>query len=134
LGRSKTRYVKEHYREVKVRREFYEELRRLAEERGLSVPALVEEVFKHYTAPSIPAHTGPSTGHNTGPGRPRKPVRVSLWPSDPFWYLIRVGEGFHAAEISLNAVQLTKLCNAGLLAEEACVKAQEVARRGSEQA
>jgi hypothetical protein len=60
LGKAKTRYVKAHYKEVKVRRDFYEELRRLAGERGLSVPALLEEMFKQYTAPSTGAHTGPS--------------------------------------------------------------------------
>jgi hypothetical protein len=60
LGKAKTRYVKAHYKEVKVRRDFYEELRRLAEERGLSVPALIEDIFKHYTGPSTPAHTDPS--------------------------------------------------------------------------
>jgi hypothetical protein len=60
LGKAKTRYVEKHYKKVKVRRDFYEELKRLAEERGLSVPALLEELFKHYTGPSMPAHTGPS--------------------------------------------------------------------------
>jgi hypothetical protein len=60
LGKAKTRYVKEHYKEVKIRRDFYEELRKLAEERGLSVPALIEDMFKSYTAPSIPDHTAPS--------------------------------------------------------------------------
>jgi len=60
LGKAKTRYVKTRYKEVKVRRDLYEELRRLAEERGLSVPALIEEMFKHFTGPSMPAHTAPS--------------------------------------------------------------------------
>jgi hypothetical protein len=59
-------------------------------------------------------------------------VQVSLWPNDPFWYLIRVGEGLYATEISLNLTQLSKLCTTGLLAEEVCVKAQEVAKRGPE--
>jgi hypothetical protein len=152
LGKAKTRYVREHYREVKVRRDFYGELRRLAEARGLSVPALIEEMFKSYTGPSMscdaapsnPPPTGPSTSADTAPSMPVRtipskvapsgPVQVTLWQNDPFWYLIRVGEGPHAVEISLNLVQLTKLCNTGLLAGEVCVKAQEVARRGPEQA
>jgi hypothetical protein len=53
LGKAKTRYVKAHYKEVKVRRDFYEDLRKLAEEKGLSVPSLIEEMFKQYTAPSM---------------------------------------------------------------------------------
>jgi predicted DNA-binding ribbon-helix-helix protein len=48
LGKAKTRYIKEHYREVKLRREFYEELRKLAESRGLSIPELIRELYKHY--------------------------------------------------------------------------------------
>jgi hypothetical protein len=136
LGKAKTRYVKEHYKEVKVRRGFYEELRRLAEAEGLSVSNLIEEMFKHYTAPSNTPSTAPSMPARTVPSMvtPSKPVQVTLWQNDPFWYLIRVGEGLHAVEISLNSVQLTRLCNTGLLAEEVCVKAQEVARRGPEQA
>jgi hypothetical protein len=148
LGKAKTRCVKEHYREVKVRRGFYEELRRLAEGRGLSVPALIEEVFKRCAAPSTATYTGPSIPARAAPGNPpsaapstpartdpskatpSKPAQVSLWQEDPLWYLIRVGEGPHAVEISLNRLQLAKLCNAGLLAEEVCAKAREAAKRG----
>jgi hypothetical protein len=130
LGKAKTRYVKAHYKEVKVRRDFYEELRRLAEERGLSVPALIEEMFKHYTAPSTGCSTGPSIPAHTAPSKatPSKPVQVTLWPSDPFWYLIRVGEGLYATEVSLNRIQMSKLCATGLLAEEVCEKAGELQR------
>jgi hypothetical protein len=60
LGKAKTRYVKAHYKEVKLRKEFYEDLRKLAVEKGLSISALIEDMFKHYTGPSMPAHTGPS--------------------------------------------------------------------------
>ena len=140
LGKAKTRYVKERYREVKVRRGFYEDLRRLAEERGLSVPALIEEMFKQHVAPSTPAHVAPSTATHTRPSTPArttpggvapaKPAQVSLWQEDPLWYLIRVGEGPRAVEISLNRLQLAKLCDAGLLAEEVCAKAREAAKRG----
>jgi hypothetical protein len=132
LGKAKTRYVREHYKEVKVRRDFYEELRRLAEARGLSVPNLVEEMFKHYTAPSNTPSTVPSVPPRTAPSTvtPPKPVQVTLWQNDPFWYLVRVGEGPHAVEISLNLVQLAKLCNTGLLAEEVCAKAREAAEQG----
>jgi hypothetical protein len=132
LGKAKTRYVKEHYKEVKVRRDFYGELRRLAEAKGLSVPALIEEVFKSCTAPSNTPYTAPSMPARTAPSTvtPSKPVQVALWQNDPFWYLVRVGEGPHAVEISLNLVQLAKLCNTGLLAEEVCAKAREAAKQG----
>ena len=116
MGKAKTRYIKTHYKEVKIRRDLYEELLKLAVEKGLSVPALIEEMFKHYTAPSTGTHTAPSKTL-------QKPVQVTLWPNDPFWYLIRVGEGLYATEISLNIIQMTKLCNTGLLAAEVCEKA-----------
>jgi hypothetical protein len=41
---------------------------------------------------------------------------------DYFWWTIRVGEGFNAIEISLNNIQLRKLCQAKLLAQEVCEK------------
>ena len=123
LGKAKTRYVREHYREVKVRRGFYEDLRRLAEERGLTVPALIEEMFKQCAAPGAAARAAPA-----GPA-PAKPVQVSLWQEDPLWYLIRAGEGPRAVETSLNRLQLAKLCDAGLLAEEVCAKAREPAKQ-----
>jgi hypothetical protein len=128
LGKAKTRYIKTHYKEVKIRRDLYEELLKLAVEKGLSVPALIEEMFKHYTAPSTGTHTAPSIPAHTAPSRVvlSRPVQVSLWQNDPFWYLIRVGEGLYATEISLNTIQLSKLCTTGLLAEEVCEKAGRV--------
>jgi hypothetical protein len=126
LGKAKTRYVKEHYKEVKVKKDFYEDLRRLAEERGLSVPALIEEMFKQYTAPSMPAHTAPRYTQNITQGRGLQldlitvPVRITK--EDYMWWTIRVGEGFNTIEISLNNIQLRKLCQAKLLAQEVCEK------------
>jgi hypothetical protein len=103
LGKAKTRYVKEHYKEVKVRRDFYEELRKIAEGKGLSVPALIEEMFKQYTAPSMPRG-------------------VEVRKRDYFWWTIRVGEGWNAIETDLNNIQLRKLCQARLLVKEVCEK------------
>jgi hypothetical protein len=126
LGKAKTRYVKAHYKEVKVRRDFYEELRKLAEDRGLSVPALIEDMLKHYTAPSKPAHTAPRYTQNITQGRGLQldvitvPVRITK--ENYMWWTIRVGEGFNAIEISLNNIQLRKLCQAKLLAQEICEK------------
>jgi predicted DNA-binding ribbon-helix-helix protein len=50
VAKAKTRYVKKHYRGVKIRRELYEELKRLAESRGLTVPELIQELYKHYAS------------------------------------------------------------------------------------
>jgi predicted DNA-binding ribbon-helix-helix protein len=61
LGKAKTRYIKEHYREVKLRREFYEELRKLAESRGLSIPELIRELYKHYISTTSQGQAQPTT-------------------------------------------------------------------------
>jgi predicted DNA-binding ribbon-helix-helix protein len=64
--KAKTRYIKAHYREVKLRKEFYEELKKLAESRGLSVPELIRELYRHYTSsqaqPATPSTR--SSSHN----------------------------------------------------------------------
>jgi hypothetical protein len=140
LDEAKTRHAREHHREAEAGRGFYGDLRRPAEERGSTAPALIEEMFKQRAAPSTPARTAPGTAARTRPSTPArtapggaapaKPAQVSLWQEDPLWYLIRAGEGPHAVEISLNRLQLTKLCSTGLLAEEVCAKAREAAKRG----
>jgi hypothetical protein len=132
LGKAEARRAREHCREAGAGRGFYGDLRRPAEGRGLSAPAPVEEMFKSHAAPSAATYTGPGAPARAGPGKaaPSKPVQVALWQEDPLWILIRAGEGPHAVEISLNRLQLAKLCNAGLLAEEVCAKAREAAKRG----
>jgi hypothetical protein len=49
MGSAKTRYIKRHYKDITIRRELWEELRRLAYEEGLSIPELVEKMYKVYT-------------------------------------------------------------------------------------
>jgi hypothetical protein len=49
-------------------------------------------------------------------------TRVEVTRRDYFWWTIRVGEGFHATEISLNSIQLGKLCSTGLLVKDICEK------------
>jgi hypothetical protein len=58
------RYQREHYRKITVRRELYETLRRLADERGKTIPDLIKELIGTY----IGGNTGssPSIGTNIG--------------------------------------------------------------------
>jgi hypothetical protein len=103
---------------IKVSDRVYEKLWELTKRYNLESPnQLLEKLLFEGVTPSQADRVTPS-------GQ----VQVSLWPNDPFWYLIRVGEGLYATEISLNVIQLSKLCSTGLLAEEVCVKAQEVKR------
>jgi len=49
LGSPKTRYVKKHYKEVKLKREFWAELRKLADRLNVSIPELIQLLYQHYT-------------------------------------------------------------------------------------
>jgi predicted DNA-binding ribbon-helix-helix protein len=50
LGSAKARYIRRHYKEIRVRRELYLELKQLAESRGLSIPELIKDMLRHYKA------------------------------------------------------------------------------------
>jgi hypothetical protein len=49
-------------------------------------------------------------------------VSIRVVKEDYMWWTIRVGEGFNTIEISLNNIQLRKLCQTKLLAKEVCEK------------
>jgi len=106
---------------IKVSDRVYEKLWELARRYNLESPnQLLEKLLFEGVTPSQADRVTPSPSHRvTLSGQ----VQVSLWSNDPFWYLIRVGEGLYATEISLNVIQLSKLCSTGLLAEEVCEKA-----------
>ena len=53
MGKAKTRYISAHYKGVKIKRGLYEDLKKLAEEKGLTVPEFIELLFKQYTTPSV---------------------------------------------------------------------------------
>jgi hypothetical protein len=130
---------------LEVSRGLRDRIRELAEERGLPYEDLIWEALDALArsggvrrtqsgarssggVPAAQSITRSATGAATQSGKPAQggPVQVARLPGDPLWYLIRVGEGFHAAEVALNTVQLAKLCNAGLLAEEVCEKARKL--------
>ena len=45
---AKTRYLKKHYKRIKVKKTFWISLRKLADEKNVSIPELLEELYKHY--------------------------------------------------------------------------------------
>jgi hypothetical protein len=49
----------------------------------------------------------------------------------PLLFLIRVGRGFDAVEISLNLIQAEKLCRTKLLNRSLCLKLAELASQWS---
>jgi hypothetical protein len=50
---------------------------------------------------------------------------------DQLWFLIRVGGGWNAVEISLNLIQAEKLCRTKLLDRSLCLRLAELAPQWS---
>jgi hypothetical protein len=99
---------------IEVPETLRDKIRELATKHNLTYEELLWKALELFTQ-----------GNTLGRQQP-KPVHVTLWPNDPFWYLIRVGEGLYATEISLNLIQMSKLCATGLLAKEVCKKVQSM--------
>jgi predicted DNA-binding ribbon-helix-helix protein len=45
---SKTRYVEKHYKKVKLKKAFWASLKKLADEKNMSVPEIIQELYHHY--------------------------------------------------------------------------------------
>jgi len=93
--RSLYRYQREHYTKITVRRELLEELRRVAGERGLSVPELIKSLLE--------SHIGTYMGSPTGEEHPVKHLVGSSPPSvrcvavrTGKSYLVECGDGSKA--------------------------------------
>jgi predicted DNA-binding ribbon-helix-helix protein len=54
---AKTRYIERNYKKVKVKKVFWVELRRLADERGVSIPELLFELYRHYITCNCRSHS-----------------------------------------------------------------------------
>jgi hypothetical protein len=116
------RYEKEHYVKRKIRRDIYSKLVELSKREGLGLQELLEKLVKVYEGCGQPT--------STPCGEPTSDLSVELhW--DRFWFLIRVGRGWDAVEISLNLIQAEKLCRAKLLDRNLCLKMAELAPQWS---
>jgi hypothetical protein len=113
------RYDREHYVKRKIRRDIYSKLMELSKREGLGLQELLEKLVKVYEGYREPI----STPYG-------EPISVELhW--DQFWFLIRVGRGWGAIEISLNLIQAEKLCKTKLLNRSLCLKLAELAPQWS---
>ena len=54
---AKTRYLKKHYKRIKVKKTFWVELKKLADEKNMSIPELVYELYQHYVTCSCRTHS-----------------------------------------------------------------------------
>jgi hypothetical protein len=116
------RYEREHYVKRKIRRDIYSRLVELSRREGLGLQELLEKLIKVYEGCGEPTST--PCGESTSG------LSVELH-RDQFWFLIRVGRGWDAVEISLNLIQAEKLCRTKLLDRSLCLKMAELAPRWS---
>jgi hypothetical protein len=118
----RVRYEREHYVKRKIRRDIYSRLVELSRREGLGLQELLEKLIEAYGACGQPT--------STPCGEPTSDLSVELhW--DQFWFLIRVGGGWDAVEISLNLIQAEKLCRTRLLNRSLCLKLAELAPQWS---
>jgi hypothetical protein len=110
----RNRYEREHYVKRKIRRDIYSRLVELSRREGLGLQELLAKLIEVYE------ECGQPTSDST--------VELHL---DQFWFLIRVGRGWDAVEISLNLIQAEKLCRAKLLDRSLCLKMAELAPQWS---
>jgi predicted DNA-binding ribbon-helix-helix protein len=54
---AKTRYIERNYKKIRVKKVFWAELRRLADERGVSIPELLFELYRHYITCNCRSHS-----------------------------------------------------------------------------
>jgi hypothetical protein len=59
--RSLSKYIKEHYKRVYIKRELYEKLRELASREGVTVPDLIAKMYERYIQPNITPNISPNT-------------------------------------------------------------------------
>jgi predicted DNA-binding ribbon-helix-helix protein len=58
---SLSRYIKEHYKRIYLRKDFYEKLKELADKEGISIPDLIVKMYDHYIMPNIRDNIMPNT-------------------------------------------------------------------------
>jgi predicted CopG family antitoxin len=104
-------------RTIKVSEEVYEKLWELTRKHNLESPnQLLEKLLFEGVTLLEAGGVTPSKTHRVTPSK------VEVHKRDYFWWTIKVGEGWDAVETDLNNIQLRKLCQAKLLAQEVCEK------------
>jgi len=53
---AKTRYIERNYKKIRVKRVFWAELKRLADEKNMSLAELLQELYQHYITCTCRSH------------------------------------------------------------------------------
>jgi hypothetical protein len=103
---------------IEVSRELRDRIRELSQKHGVLYESLLSEALNVYTQSKLGEYT-----QSKGLQLDVVTASVRVMKENYMWWTIRVGEGFNAIEISLNNIQLEKLCRARLLAHVICKEA-----------
>ena len=80
--RSLSKYIKEHYKRVYIKRELYEKLRELASREGVTVPDLIARMYERYIQPNIAPNIQPNISPNTAVSRDISPnIQPNISPN-----------------------------------------------------
>jgi hypothetical protein len=97
---------------IEVSEALRDKMRELSAKHNLTYEELLSKALQLFTQ-----------GNTLGISQQEQPkTRVEVTRRDYFWWTIRVGEGWNAVETDLNNIQLRKLCQTKLLAQEVCEK------------
>jgi hypothetical protein len=103
MGSALRRYIKKHFKNVTIKRELWEELRRLADEEGLTIPELLTKMYRVYTIKR---------------GSRAIPIHKTITGGGEIAYAITVdGE-----TVTLTYRELRALCRSGLIDITLCTK------------
>jgi predicted DNA-binding ribbon-helix-helix protein len=64
---AKTRYVERHYKKVRLRKTFWANLKKLADEMNMSVPEVIQELYQHYVTCNCRRTTDSTTDTSSVP-------------------------------------------------------------------
>jgi len=76
---SLSRYIKEHYKRIYLRKDFYKKLKELADKEGISIPDLIVKMYDHYIMPNIRHNIMPNTAD---PEKTTLNIRHNITKSD----------------------------------------------------
>jgi hypothetical protein len=100
---------------IEVSKELRDRIRELSQKYGVLYESLLNEALNLYTQSKLGEYTQSKGWQQDAT---KAPVHVKR--EDYMRWTIRVGEGFNTIEISLNNMQLEKLCRARLLPYTVC--------------
>jgi hypothetical protein len=103
---------------IEVSKELRDRIRELSQKYGVLYESLLTEALNLYTLSNTLSNT-----QSKGLQSDVVTVPVRVVKEDYMRWTIKVGEGVHAIEVSLNNIQFEKLCKAKLLAQTVCREA-----------